>query len=43
MAVQGLSYKDALSQLPYASNTISHFPKRMANLCVLVYVVALVS
>lgn len=43
MAVQGLSYKDALSQLPYASNTISHFPKRMANLCVLVYVVALVA
>lgn len=41
MAVQGLSYKDALSQLSFASNTISYFPKNMANICVLVYIVAL--
>lgn len=43
MAIQGLSYKDALSQLPYANNTISYFPKNVANLCVLVYVVSLVA
>lgn len=43
MATQKILYKDALSQLPYASNTISYFPKNMANYCVLVYVVALVT
>lgn len=41
MAIQRLSYKDALSQLPLSNNTISYFPKNIANLCVLVYVVAL--
>lgn len=41
MVTQKISYKDSLSILPYANNTISYFPKNMANICVLVYVVAL--
>lgn len=43
MATQKILYKDALSQLPFVNNTISYFPKNMANHCVLVYVVALVT
>ena len=43
MTIQRLSHKEALSQLPLSNNTISYFPKNMANLCVLVYVVSLVA
>lgn len=42
MTTQKSSYRDALSQLPFANNSISYFPKNIANLCVLVYVMALV-
>lgn len=43
MVTQKISYKDSLSILPYANNTISYLPKNMANVCVLVYVVSLVA
>lgn len=43
MTIQRLSHKDTLSQLPLSNNTVSYFPKNMANLCVLVYVITLLA
>ncbi|MBR2486283.1 MAG: hypothetical protein IKB46_00635 [Paludibacteraceae bacterium] len=41
MVKHKISQREILSQLPLAGNTISYFPKDMANWCVLVYVVSL--
>ncbi len=43
MATQKISYKDSLSHLPFTKNAISYFPKNMANLCLLVYLIALIT
>lgn len=39
--MQKNTQKEKLSQLPISGEMISYFPKNMANICVLVYVVAL--
>ena len=43
MTTRKISYKDIQSRLLFANNTISYFPQKMANICVLVYVIALIT
>lgn len=40
---QRISQKEQFSQLPIAGETISYFPKNMANWCLLTYIVALIA